>query len=230
MLIYFFIFELGIISIVDIKQRSEDEKMSFIQKTFEMKTEIMQRYHYSKPTGKKGNSALTTAQLFNYYNNVVSASSTTSDDDASNQHYRRWLYIEGEMIYCSYCVCFGDSKVYGSVCERDPFTSSGTNWKTPETNSRSRLSQLVCRHEEKAYHKCISKYVELLCRTSKSTNLAAAPSFTSSQYDPSLRKAVECIIKSILHLATHCTCIFPFIILKLLVLVFFLKRILFYFY
>lgn len=182
------------------KDRSEDEKISFIQRTFDMKTEIMLRYY--PPTRKTGTSVNKITDLFQYNNNSASTSSTNDDSTgtaANNQIYRRWLYIEENIFYCSYCVCFGDV-FFGVDYTKDLLASSGVNG----SNFDNRLTQHVKRHEAKSDHKCISKFVEKLCtsqRSEVSINLARA---LPSQYNPSKRNAVECIIKVIIHLATHC--------------------------
>lgn len=90
---------------------------------------------------------------------------------------RKWILVEGNRIYCVYCLCFSRSEDEISTCGID-FTQKG-----------ARLSQKLSRHEISGTHALAKDIYE---------NLSTDPS-----HDNPLRESVKCIIKSILFLATH---------------------------
>lgn len=92
---------------------------------------------------------------------------------------RDWILIKKNQFYCVYCCCFSRSEDEISTCGVD-FTQKG-----------ARLLQKWTRHENTGTHALAKDIYRSL--------------LTDPSHENPLRESVECIIKSILFLATHGT-------------------------
>jgi hypothetical protein len=165
----------SIISIItDVKYKNESEKLAYLQTLFEMRSEIMKRF---KSRGKKGKNI-----------NITDLCKSIYGDNE-----RHWLYIEEENIFCSYCICFANEIDHKDVTDIDIISST----KLSHCGDTTRLKRKLDRHEQNAFHQKICKYVEKELTTTNSIAIN-----NSTKANP-LRNAVSCIIKVIIHLATH---------------------------
>lgn len=112
--------------------------------------------------------------------------------------YRQWIYVEDNIFFCLYCVCFGNeiNRNKGKLAQ----PTIGVNYN----NVGSRLIYKLHIHENSASHKYSEKlFLRIWNESIHSNSNGVSPMQDALQSQNPLRNAINCICKIIIYLATH---------------------------